>query len=186
MSVEYKNTYNNTSVMGSIGNDQKFNKTEPATILFKILLDGTGAVGTEQIDVNEKVLEIKDICYNYQGDKHEPNKVIIIWGVIQFKGCLDRLTVEYKHFSPDGNLLRAELEFGFTEYKDKNEEARIKNQQSPDITHVLQFKAGDRLPSLCKNIYKNSKMFLEIAKINKITDFRNIKPGTNIYFPPLK
>jgi nucleoid-associated protein YgaU len=75
---------------------------------------------------------------------------------------------------------------GFGEFKTKEEESKEKNQQSPDITHIVNVGAGDRLPLLCKRIYGNSKLFSEIARINGLTDFRHIADNTRLIFPPLK
>jgi hypothetical protein len=186
INIDHKNQYSSESGMGSIGSDQKFNKTEPATFSFKTILDGTGVIRPVRIDVKAMIDAVKDICYNYHGDKHEPNKIIIIWGTLLFKGILTKLNVTYKLFSAEGNLLRAELDISFGEYKDKTEECKEKNQQSPDITHIKEFKAGDRLPIMCKEIYKNSKLYFEIARINNITDYRNISIGTRLIFPPIK
>jgi hypothetical protein len=184
INIEYKNLYADGLAMGSIGNDQKFFKQEPAVITIKTMFDGTGAISS--LDVNDRIQAIKNVCYNYQGNKHEPYRNVIVWGRFYFKCSLTKLVVTDKLFTPEGDLLRAEIELCFNEYIEKTEEAKLKNQQSPDITHIVQIKAGDHLPLLCKKIYKNSKMFFEIARINKITDFRNLKPGTKIHFPPLK
>jgi len=47
-------------------------------------------------------------------------------------------------------------------------------------------KAGDTLPLLCHRVYKDSTYYLDIARINGITNFRNIRPGMRLKFPPLK
>lgn len=186
VTIDHKNSYNNETGMGSIGSEQKFSRTEPASLTFKTLIDGTGTIRPGKVDVQQAIADIKDLCYSYQGALHEPNKIIVVWGDIYFKGCLNKLDVKYKLFSQEGMLLRAELDLTFGEYMDKTEETREKNQQSPDITHVVVVKAGDRLPMLCTKIYRNRNMVHEIARLNGCTGFRNIQPGTRLVFPPLK
>jgi hypothetical protein len=45
--------------------------------------------------------------------------------------------------------------------------------------------AGDTLPLLCFQIYQESKYYVEVARINRLDDFRNLEPGRQILFPPL-
>ena len=35
-------------------------------------------------------------------------------------------------------------------------------------------------------IYGDASLYLEVARVNKLNDFRNIKAGDRISFPPLK
>jgi len=58
--------------------------------------------------------------------------------------------------------------------------------QSPDLTHVRLIKAGDNLPSLCSQIYGDPSYYLAVARANQIDNFRELVPGTNVFFPPLE
>jgi nucleoid-associated protein YgaU len=46
-------------------------------------------------------------------------------------------------------------------------------------------KAGDTLPWLCYNIYGDSRYYLEIARVNKLINFRKLREGDELYFPPI-
>lgn len=183
---DFQNCYSSTNSIGSIESNQKFNKSEPGKLSFKAVLDGTGSVDSSEIDVRNTVDDIMKLCYKYQGDKHEPNKLIVLWGNVYFKCCLTKIGVSYKLLSPDGKLLRAELDFSFEKFVDSTEEVKIKNSQSPDITHVMTIKTGTSLPSLCEKVYNNRFLYTIIAKVNNLTDFRFIEPGTKIILPPIK
>lgn len=186
VTVNHKIEYCKDTSLGSTGDDQKYNKTPAASISFKVLFDDTGVIeGTAQ-GITDQINKFMDLCYRYHGDKHEPNKVVIVWGELQFKLCLNSANVVYKLFSPDGKPLRAELDCGFSEFKGKEEEQKGSAKQSPDVSHIIEVRAGDRLPALCKKVYKNLRMFPEIARINNMTDFRRLQPGTKIFFPSLK
>ena len=65
-------------------------------------------------------------------------------------------------------------------------ESSLKDNQSPDLTHMITVKAGDTLPMLCASIYGNRQMHHEVAKINNLISFRHIEPGTELIFPPIK
>ncbi|MBN1604168.1 MAG: hypothetical protein JW915_21335 [Chitinispirillaceae bacterium] len=184
INIDFKNIYADNKTLGAIGSDQKFVRSDPTTLTLKTLFDSTGAISS--LDIKEKIEDLKRICYSYNGSEHQPNKNIIIWGDILFKCCLTKFIIVNKLFTPEGELLRVEVELSFAQYMDKNEEARIKNQQSPDITHYKEIHAGDNLPSLCKKVYNSQTLYSIVANINNLTDFRNVKQGTKLIFPPLK
>lgn len=186
VNIDLKNKFSDQRGLGTIGSEQKFTRSEPGAFSFKTLLDSTGGISETSIDVLEVIQLINSICYNYNGDKHEPNKVIVLWGEFYFKGNLTKLNITYKLFSPAGKLLRAELDFSFGEFIGSKEEAKKKNQSSPDITHIVTVVAGSNLPGTCNKIYKNNKMYQVIARVNNLTDFRKLKPGMQLVFPPLK
>jgi nucleoid-associated protein YgaU len=60
------------------------------------------------------------------------------------------------------------------------------NRSSPDLTHYRIVKAGDNLPLMTQRIYGDPKYYLEVARVNKLVNFRNLKPGQAIYFPPIE
>ncbi len=60
------------------------------------------------------------------------------------------------------------------------------NRQSPDVTHIITIKHGDSLPALCYRVYNNTTYYLDVAQFNELTDFRNLKIGSRLIFPPLK
>ena len=68
----------------------------------------------------------------------------------------------------------------------KEEEALRANRSSPDLSHIIEVKAGDNLPMLCYQVYKDSAYYLDVARVNGITNFRDIRPGTKLHFPPLR
>ena len=68
----------------------------------------------------------------------------------------------------------------------QEEESLRANRKSADLTHVVEVRAGDTLPLLCYRIYRDSHYYTQVARLNNITDFRDIKPGTKLFFPPLR
>ena len=183
-------SYNEDKTPGQIGADLKFSGIKPETVSFTIIIDSTGAIpapgGGAPEDLKTQLEPLNVIIYKYDGDKHEPNVVRVLWGKLIFYGRLSAIDVSYMLFSQEGVPLRAKIKLSFSSFLSRKEEALKSNKSSPDLTHEVIFKDGDTLPLLCYKIYKDPAYVVDIAKINKITNFRNINPGTKIVFPPLR
>jgi len=50
----------------------------------------------------------------------------------------------------------------------------------------VRVKEGDKLPLMTFRIYGDSRYYLEVAKINNITNFRKLMVGSKIFFPPIQ
>lgn len=181
----YKISYSQTKTLGQMASDTKFSGIEPESISFDILLDHTGVI-PDSSDVQTQIKKLNNVVYTYNGSRHEPNHVRLLWGSLLFYGRLKSMSAEYTLFSPEGKPLRAEVKLAFTGFMSTQEEARRANRSSPDMTHTVVFKAGDSLPLLCHRIYNDAGYYTMVAHANDITNFRNIAPGTRIVFPPLR
>ena len=183
--------YSDDNTQGGIGSEQKFTKVQPDKLNFEIVVDGTGVVnlpisGIGSDDVKTQIKSLKAITFNYVGDNHEPNVVKILWGTNIFYGRLDSMGLEYTLFKPGGDPLRAKVKLSFTEFLSKEEAAKKKDDQSPDMTHFIEVKGSDTLPALCRKIYGDGAYYLDVARINNLVNFRHIRPGTRLRFPPLR
>ena len=136
--------------------------------------------------VVQQINRFKKTVLNYQGKTHKPYHVEILWGALLFQGTLSNLTIDFKLFSPSGFPLRAVAKAKFTGSIDHELRAAKENKSSPDLTHVRTVKAGDTLPLMTEKIYGDSKYYLEVAKANNIINFRQLKPGMEIVFPPIE
>lgn len=179
--------YNKKTGFGATGSSLKFSNAEPETVSFDIVLDGTGLVEMTNgaKDVKTQIQKLNDIVYKYDGKVHEPDHVRLLWGSFIFFGRLNTLSTDYSLFMPTGEPLRAKLKMSFSGFVSKNEEALIANRSSPDLTHIIEVKAGDSLPLLCYRIYGDSSYYQKVAQFNGISNFRDIKPGARLNFPPL-
>lgn len=171
---------------GSTDSNQQFKSVSPENIGFEIILDGTGATGDKK-NVNDEIKKLKEVVYNYQGDRHETSYVKISWGdTIGFNGRLTNLDITHTLFAPNGQSLRAKLSLKFISSTDLEEQLKQMQKNSPDLTHLVKVKIGDTLPLMCERIYKKSHYYLQVAKINNLVDFRNLVPGQELIFPPIK
>lgn len=180
-------SYNKKEAVGQAGAETKFGSVNAEKINFDIVLDGTGVVDVAGVpDVKTQVQQLSDIVYKYDGDKHETNIVRLLWGSLIFFGRLDSMSIEYTLFKPSGEPLRAKVKLAFSSFLSKEEEALQANRSSPDLSHYVEVQAGDTLPLLCYRIYKDSAYYLEVARVNNLTSFRDLRPGTRLHFPPLR
>ncbi len=180
--------YKDGASMGNTAGAPKFDKYAPEAINFKIVLDGTGVVPVSgaRKNVYQLITALKDTVYTFNGTIHEPNYVQLVWGSMLFNGRLNTFKVDYNLFKPNGLPLRANVDLDFKGFTSKELSSKTANLSSPDMSHMVTVKAGDTLPNLCYRIYKNSNYCLEVAKVNHLSGFRNLKPGTQLLFPPLE
>ena len=155
----------------------------------KILLDTTGAIPTEEWPLNGTVLQmidkLKKTVYNFDGDTHEPPIVEIIWGSNHYNARLLSMNTKFLLFDTNGDPIRAEINLKFTLYETQKKIKAEANKLSPNLTHIVEVKAGDTLPNLCYKIYNNPSYYMQVARINQLSNFRRLKNGIRLVFPPL-
>lgn len=189
---EHSIRYNTAGAMGTSGPEQKFSAFRPERVSFDIELDGTGVGladaggGDSPTDAKVQVDKLKAVIYKFDGSKHEPNHVKLAWGNFSFVGRLEKLAVSYNLFKPTGEPLRARVKMSFVGTTSPGKEAAAANKSSPDLSHLIEVKAGDTLPLLCYRIYQDSAYYLDVARVNGLVDFRSLTPGAWLKFPPLR
>jgi len=154
--------------------------------LFELALffDGTGIISKRKVD--EQIKEVKELVYQYNGDIHEPNYLRVYWGTQSlFQGRLKSWNVNYTMLDMDGSPLRAEVSLVLVASVSAKKKALEERKNSSDLTHIRPVLDGDNLPLMCYRIYGDSRFYLRVAQHNKITNFRAIKPGDEIIFPPV-
>ncbi|WP_341902077.1 LysM peptidoglycan-binding domain-containing protein [Fluviicola taffensis] len=172
-----------------------FQNAPPSDIELEFLFDDTGVFDEGDFSILEKreslgveadIAKFMKIAYEINPETHRPNYLHIDWGTLQFQGVLAEVSIEYKLFAPDGKPLRATAKVKFRKFIEPKKEAANSNNQSPDLTHVRIVEEGDTLPLLTERIYGDSKYYLEVARVNKLTTFRKLKAGQQLFFPPIQ
>ena len=161
-------------------------KNEEFTV--HILFDCTGVLeGTKKSDtVKKKMEELEKLVYNYNSDKHQANFVELLWGELSFKGRLKEMSSNYELFDKNGSPLRVRVTLTFTQFVSREEADKMANRQSPDMSHLITLRAGDSVAALCHRIYGDAGLAGEVARVNGLDGFRNVKPGTVLLFPHLE
>lgn len=198
----YKTEYKSEQATGNSATDPKFTRSLPIDLELELLFDRTGVIihygddpdassdDTVYKDQGNGIIDdienFKKAVFDYNGDQHKPNYLIISWGALLFKGILTELAFEYKLFKPVGTPIRAIARVKFISHVEAEKRAAGENNQSPDLTHSRMVKEGDTLPLLTHKIYGDSKYYLEVAKANNLTNFRKLKAGQQLVFPPIE
>ncbi|MCH7400370.1 LysM peptidoglycan-binding domain-containing protein [Belliella kenyensis] len=188
-SFNYTTVQNEDQAPGTSSTAPKFAKSLPQELTFEFLFDRTGALLDSPLLENgiiDDIEHFKKVVFDYQGEQHRPNYLKIAWGSLLFKGVLNSLDINFKLFKADGTPIRAIASIKLIGFVEDNLRVAIENNQSPDLTHYREVKNGDTLPLMAYRIYGDSKYYLEVARANRIYDFRTLKIGMKIYFPPLE
>lgn len=201
LSKIYEIEYNEDQAQGTSGSSQGFCKMKPQEYTFEFLIDGTGtapppvgagsnstnqaAVG-EAVDVSAEVSKFLALTYKFNGETHRPYYLKIHWGQFVLYCIMKKSTVTYTLFKPNGFPLRVKINATFSQVSDDELRIAREGRDSPDMTHRRQVHDGDQLPLMCFRIYGDMSHYLDVARYNNITDFRNLETGTWVVFPPLK
>ena len=86
----------------------------------------------------------------------------------------------------DGTPLRAKASVKFEEAIDANLIDSEANNKSPDLTHHITVKEGDKLPLICHEVYGDCGYYLEVAAYNGLVNYRDLEPGSQLFLPPIK
>lgn len=186
---DYAINYNDEQACGTSANDQQYKGTPPESMAFKFLFDRTGAMpGSPAIPggVVAEILLFKQLTFEFIGDMHRPPYLTLTWGTLIFPCVLKSMKVQYKLFKADGTPIRAEITANFEKFVDFNLRTALENLLSPDLTHIHEVKSGDTLPLLAHKIYGDAKHYLEVARVNELTNFKTLNPGQKLIFPPLE
>jgi hypothetical protein len=206
--VNYQVNYNLDPAQGENTTDPKYLGTANPTSEFTFLFDGTGVVpppagpldnvpiagaiasaisgGPDDYDVNTELEKFSKVVYAYSGTDHRPRRLRLRWGTQQFDGVLTSLAITYKLFKPNGTPLRAEARCSFQQSIPVVERNNRDKTSSPDLTHRRTAIAEDKLMLMSQDIYGKPDYYLEVARANRLFNFRKLKAGQQIFFPPLK
>lgn len=184
--LDYKVEYQDGQGHGTSAAQQRFTVKKPEEFSFEFLFDNTGIIdGNPRTDLADELKEFRDLLVGYEGDTHEPKHFKLVWGGTLFKGRCTALSIAYKLFNPDGTPIRATCKVTFKGSVEENLRVAQENASSPDLTHYHRVQAGETLPLLCFGVYGDSSYYLEVARINKLVNFRKLKEGDELFFPPL-
>lgn len=210
--INYQVNLNTKEVPGTSGSNPSYTNTAPPTIQFEFLFDATGvipkpsALGAlgdvpivgavagavagllspeEEYDVMKEIAKFNSVVFTYSGDQHSPKRIQLLWGKLIFDGKLTSLSFNFKLFKPDGTPLRAVATASFLGSITDKLRVETQKDNSPDLTHIRQVKNGDTLPLMTYRIYGDASYYMEVARVNNLVNFRNLKPGDRIKFPPL-
>ncbi len=186
ISIEENIEWDTKQPDGTEGADPKFKHTKPRSFSVDLTIDGTG-VNTNgvKIPVTAQVVLFRQATTHLDGEKHRPNYLLVQYGTFICSCCLESSTVEYTMFDMFGLPIRAKIKAKFIERTSAALGSIINMLSSPDLTHEITVQQWDILPLLTYNTYKNQDYYLQVAKANKLKNFRKLKAGSKLIFPPI-
>ena len=163
----------------------------PTITIPTLYFDVTGAIPKSEwpqgcSTIMDMILFLEDTVYTYDNESHQTPVVEVSWGAISYYARVKNFKTKYTLFDPEGMPLRAEVNLDFESFYTNSPSDYPEDKKSPDLTHLVAVKAGDTLPLMCDRVYNDSSYYLQIARINGLTNFRNLKPGTMLEFPPIR
>lgn len=172
-------------VAGNPGTTElKFEYVSQPQIRFEFLIDGTGASGDKREVLAE--IELFKLSTGFNGDKHEPNDLVLIWGTFIFQGRLKTMDIQYTLFRANGIPLRAKIGATFA-YSVPNLIGKLTNPLfSPDLTRKHTVRAGDRLDNISTRYFDDTRHHVNLALANNLTTIRRLDEGETLNIPPLE
>jgi len=204
--VTTKIEFKNEDGKGKTGGDPQFDKIPPLEFSIEFTIDGTG-VALQKLPpdqqtkfnntknnnpsqnkndyVKNRIKELREVVTDINPSIHRPYYLAVLWGTFYINCILTSLTVTYSLFDEAGSPLRAKVNCAFRQRKESGAENRQTSLESADLTKSVLVKEGDLLPLLSKANYESSEYYLQLAKANKLKDFRRLSPGTKLIIPPM-
>ena len=183
--LKYEILFQDAQGKGTSGSAQVFDKMKPREFNFEFTIDGTGVTG-EEVEVEKKVQKFLDVCYKLDGQIHRPRYLKLSWGLLISKCVLKTADVAYTLFTPTAKPLRAKIAASFSENVEDTKRAAEERKSSPDLTHYRTIKDDDRLPLMAFKMYRDKNYYFELAKANKLNNFRKLKTTERLILPPVK
>lgn len=118
-------------------------------------------------------------------DLHAPPVCMVIWGKMQFKAVIERVSQRFTMFLDTGIPVRASLNVTFREYRTMSEQQQGTTNQA-DQTKQVTVKRGETLWSIAGREYGDPGKWRHIARANKIVNPQKVPAGKPIIIPPLE
>jgi nucleoid-associated protein YgaU len=177
----------------------QFVRGEAETLSMDLFFDssaagtGAGAVAvTEQVEAFHKLVSVN-------GDLHAPPLVRVTWGdgfpgvamgdtptaSSTFTAVVTSVGRRFTLFSPDGKPLRATVSVALKHYATIAQQVATINYRSADHTRLHVVAEGETLPLIAHDAYADARRWRGIAEHNRLSQVRDLVPGTRLELPPL-
>ena len=137
--------------------------------------------GADVREHTKKVVSLLDV----DKDLHAPPLCKFVWGSLQFKGVVERVSQKYTMFLESGIPVRARLSVTFKAVAGFKEQFQNIPRQSADRTKRRTVKQGDKLWIIAAEEYDDRSLWRDIARANAIDDPTRLEPGTVLKIPRL-
>jgi nucleoid-associated protein YgaU len=169
------------------GAKPEFTGSEPRSMSVEVFLDSTER---PSYDITKDVQVLMDLCTptpkSIQQNKPSPPFVTFGWGEkMQFEAYVDKVSVKFSLFSPEGKPLRATATVSLKEIpKEQAKQNPTSGALAAYRTHSVV--AGDSLASIAFAEYQDPGLWRAIAEANRIDDPMRLVPGTSLLLPDVE
>ncbi|MCR1024523.1 hypothetical protein NQT66_06855 [Cellulophaga baltica] len=168
------------------GSDPIYKGRKARTFSIAFTLDGTGVnIQGVKIPVTAQIALFRATTTHIIGKTHQPHYLIVQYGTFIIMCRMLSSTVNYTMFDMFGLPIRAKVTANFVERTPNTFGDVMAMLSSPDLTHSIKVKEGDLLPLLTKDVYKNQDYEIQVARANKLHNFRKLEAGSTLIFPPI-
>lgn len=137
------------------------------------------------IDVRQYTSKITGLL-DVDKDLHTPPVCRFVWGSLDFKGLVEKVSQRFTMFLDTGIPVRATLKVSFKAYQSMKEQFQHIPRQSADRTKQKTVKQGDQLWMMANEEYEDPGLWREIAQANQIDNPRFLEPGRKLIIPRLE
>ncbi|WP_274650189.1 CIS tube protein [Paenibacillus humicola] len=135
-------------------------------------------------DVRLKTSKISKLL-EVDKDLHAPPSCRFVWGSLDFKGVVERVSQKFTMFLDSGLPVRATLSVSFRALQSMKEQYQNIPRQSADRTKHRMLAQGDQLWMLAAAEYEAPGEWRAIAEANGIDNPRRLQTGRKIIIPRL-
>lgn len=137
--------------------------------------------GTDVRNYTKKISGLLDV----EKELHAPPICRFVWGSLDFKGVVEKVTQSFTMFLDSGIPVRAKLKVTFRSWHSKKEQLQKIPRHSSDRTKQKMLKQGEQLWMIAAHEYEDPGLWREIAKANNIDNPLRVQTGRRISVPRL-
>ncbi|MBD1583108.1 CIS tube protein [Pseudoalteromonas sp. S16_S37] len=198
----YRNDIVKSRAIGAESGATRYQKSSPSQLTITFILDDTviedpasfTAKLLGEIETENTIQTLLEYGTAVQSETHEPAYVTILplnmtlndGPNMSFSGMICSTSVETELVDNKGRRLKAKVHCCVVECLPEKEMKLKSGKSSPDLTHVIQHKAGDSVLIQSAKIYGDQQFVHQVAKANRLASIRSAEVGASILYPPLE
>ena len=180
-SLSSGNTYSWQAVPGLQSPIAQFVNGEATTLTMDLFFDTYEKATDVRLD-SAKISKLLDV----EKDLHAPPICRFVWGSMNFKGVVEKVSQKFTMFLDSGIPVRATLNVTFRSYQTMKEQFKNVPRQSADRTKQKTLLEGEQLWMIAQEEYEEPGQWREIARANGIDNPRELTAGRTIIIPRLE
>lgn len=170
----------------------QFVSGEAATLTMELFFDtyerlpdesDSGSYDTRDVRrFTDQILNLTQV----DNDLHAPPVCRFLWGPLDFKGVVEKVSQRFTMFLESGIPVRATLNVTFRKVLGMTEQYQETPRQSADRTKQKTLKQGEQLWMIAAEEYEDPGMWRPIAEANGIDNPRRLATGRKLIIPRLE